>query len=97
MHEAPRARPQNAVDDETETKGGQARPDEVEPNALLGRGVRHPPRQGEDHEHDHDLGGEHQAPREVRGEETPDQGTRSHGNGAGCGNIGPGVATEDWR
>ena len=83
LHESPRARPQNAVDNETETDRGQARPDEIEPNASLGRSVRHPPRQGEDHEHDDDLADENQTPREVRGEETTDQGTRSHRDGAG--------------
>ena len=39
--------------------------DQVEPGALLGRCVVHPPRQSEDHDHDQHLADEHPPPRGI--------------------------------
>jgi hypothetical protein len=78
MDPAPYARAQHAEDEEAEPERRKNGTHDVEARAPLGRGVRDPPCQDEDREHDHDLAREDPPPGEVRGEEAPDQ--RSDGD-----------------
>ena len=85
LHEPPRARAQNAKDDQPEAHRRLQGADQVEPDALLRGHVVHPPCQGEDHDDDHNLAGEHPPPRRVGGECAADDRPQRSRDGAGRG------------
>ena len=79
----PRPGAQDAVHDQPEAQRGQHGADQVQPGALLGRGIGHPAGQAQDAEHHQDFTGERPPPGGIGGEQAADQRPGGHRDGAG--------------
>ena len=91
LHDTPRSRPDDPVDDGAEAQGGKEGPDQVEADTAFGRRVGHPQAERQDPDHDDDFAGKDPAPAGVGGEEAADERTDSDSDGTGGGDqaIGP--------